>query len=176
MKRVETSRVLRGAIWGAFSGAIGTTAMDLVWFRRFRQGGGEEGLYQWETGKGIINWDNATEPGKFAHLILRSLSGHDVDGRWARSATNVVHWATGMLWGAQFGLLSLTVPGRRREFGLLLGPTAWMCSYAVLPLFKVYKPIWQYDSRTLKNDLWAHMVFGSVTALTFAALTRSLET
>ena len=38
------------------------------------------------------------------------------------------------------------------------GPTAWLTSYAVLPLFGVYKPIWQYDARTLTNELRANML------------------
>jgi hypothetical protein len=173
--RVKTNRSLRGAMLGVISGAVGTGAMDLVWFRRFRQGGGEGGLYEWETGKGTACWENATDPGKVGHLILRKLSGHDIDDRWARSVSNVVHWATGMVWGAQLGLLALTLPRFRREFDLLLGPTAWLSGYAVLPLVKLYKPIWKYDSRTLEKDLSAHMTFGSVTALTFAILTRSRE-
>ena len=90
--------------------------------------------------------------------------------------TNVVHWATGLVWGAQFGLLVCTWPRRRREIDLLLGPTAWLSGYAILPLLKVYKPIWQYDSRTLEKDLSAHMMFGSVTALTYAILARSRGT
>ena len=80
-----------------------------------------------------------------------------------------------MAWGAGFGLLALTSPRFRRGYGVLLGPTAWLSSYAILPLVKVYKPIWQYDSRILEKDLSAHVAFGSMTALTFAVLTRSRE-
>jgi len=150
--------------------------MDLVWFRRFRRDGGSVGLYEWETGSSIAGWANASDPGKVGHLILQKVSGHEVaDGR-ARSVSNVVHWATGLLWGVPFGILALTLPRRRREFGLLLGPTAWLSSYVILPLLRIYKPIWQYDSRNLAEDLSAHMTFGLVTALTFTLLGASPET
>ncbi|HEX3613213.1 MAG TPA: hypothetical protein VHU88_16105 [Sporichthyaceae bacterium] len=53
-----------------------------------------------------------------------------------------------------------------------LGPTAWLGSYALLPLAKVYQPIWKYDARTLGKDLSAHLVFGAATGTAFAALTH----
>jgi hypothetical protein len=55
---------------------------------------------------------------------------------------------------------------------LALGPSAWLSSYAILPLAKVYKPIWEYDARTLGDDLSAHLVFGTATSAAFAVLTR----
>ena len=115
------------------------------------------------------------DSGRVGHLILQKLVGHDVHDRWARLVTDVVHWSTGLAWGAQFGIFVFTRSRHRREFDLLLGPAAWLSSYAILPLVKVYKPIWQYDSRTLEKDLIAHMTFGSVTALTFAVVTRTRE-
>lgn len=176
MARATPNSALKAALLGAISGAMGTGAMDLVWFWRFRREGGKGGLYEWETGKSIASWENTSDPGKVGHLILQRVSGRTVDDRWARSVNNAVHWATGLVWGAQFGFLAFSLPHRRREFDVLLGPTAWLSSYAVLPLLKVYKPIWQYDSQTLRKDLGAHMTFGSVTALTFAILTGTRGT
>ena len=43
---------------------------------------------------------------------------------------------------------------------------------SVLPLAGVYKPIWEYDARTLGVDLSDHLVFGVTTGAVFAALTR----
>ena len=54
---------------------------------------------------------------------------------------------------------------------LALGPAAWLASYVVLPLAKVYKPIWKYDARALGRDLSAHLVFGIATGAAFAACT-----
>lgn len=174
--KAMTNPALKGVLLGAISGAVGTGAMDLVWFRRFRREGGEGGLYEWETGASISSWENVSDPGKVGHMILQKVSGRVVDDRWARSVNNAVHWATGLAWGAQFGLLASTLPRRRRDFDLLLGPTAWLSGYAVLPLVKVYKPIWQYDSHTLQKDFSAHMTYGLLTALTFAILSGTRVT
>jgi hypothetical protein len=40
----------------------------------------------------------------------------------------------------------------------------------VLPLAKVYKPIWEYDRATLAKDYSAHVVFGVATATTYQLL------
>jgi hypothetical protein len=167
------NRAFKGALVGAISGAVGTGAMDLVWYRRFRKGGGDQGFYAWETGKSIKGWDEVSDPGKVRELIARKAVGHVPDDHWARSATNFVHWAAGVMWGAQFGLLTSVSPRHRQQLDLVVGPTAWLSSYTILPLLKVYKPIWQYDLRTLEKDLSAHLTFGTVTALTFALLSRS---
>jgi hypothetical protein len=42
----------------------------------------------------------------------------------------------------------------------------------VLPLAKVYQPIWKYDTRTLAKDLSAHVVYGAVASGDYGALTK----
>ena len=44
---------------------------------------------------------------------------------------------------------------------LALGSVAWLSGYVVLPLAKVYKPIWKYDAKTLAQDLAGHLVYGA---------------
>jgi uncharacterized membrane protein YagU involved in acid resistance len=83
-----------------------------------------------------------------------------------------VHWGTGIGWALQYAMRSSTTRHRLLET-LALGPRAWLASYALLPLAKVYKPIWEYDARTLLDDLSGHMVFGTATSTTFAALSRA---
>jgi uncharacterized membrane protein YagU involved in acid resistance len=85
--------------------------------------------------------------------------------------TNVVHWATGLAWGAQFGIVAGSTRRRPWALGLLLGPLVWLAGYVILPMAKLYKPIWEYDRKTLAKDLSAHIVYGAATAATFAALT-----
>jgi hypothetical protein len=46
----------------------------------------------------------------------------------------------------------------------------WLSGYVILPLAKVYKPIWDYDARTLGNDLSAHLLYGAVVSTVCAAL------
>jgi uncharacterized membrane protein YagU involved in acid resistance len=48
-------------------------------------------------------------------------------------------------------------------FGLLV----WLASYVSLPIAGFYKPIWQYDLKTLLDDLSAHVVYGVGVAGTF---------
>ena len=46
----------------------------------------------------------------------------------------------------------------------------WSAGYVVLPALGVYRPIWEYDLKTLGKDLSAHLVFGVGTAAAFRAL------
>jgi hypothetical protein len=58
----------------------------------------------------------------------------------------------------------------RVGFGLPFGAGVWGSSYVVLPAAGLYQPIWEYDRRTLANDLSAHLVYGLATAAAFRAL------
>jgi hypothetical protein len=42
----------------------------------------------------------------------------------------------------------------------------------ILPILKLYKPIWEYDRKTLANDLSAHLVYGIATAAALRGLSR----
>jgi hypothetical protein len=76
-----------------------------------------------------------------------------------------------------------STPPRRAPFslrtllGVPFGAFVFATDYAVLPLGGFYKPIWEYDLKTLWDDLSAHLVFGTATAATFALLAgRPLKT
>jgi hypothetical protein len=157
---------------GALAGAAGTAAMDVVLYRRYRRAGGEDSLWQWEFAGGVTNWEQASAPGKVGEKLERLVIGQQPPDAWARPTTNLVHWATGVGWGVQYALLA----GQTSRLGVLraiaLGPTAWLASYVILPLLEVYKPIWEYDGPTLRDDLSAHLVYGSATSAVFAALSR----
>jgi len=43
-----------------------------------------------------------------------------------------------------------------------LRPAARAC--VILPAATLYQPIWDYDAKTLANDLSAHLVYGLATA------------
>ena len=164
--------LVKAVVLGAVAGAGGTLAMDLVLFRRYRHGGGTDPFVAWETARGVGTWDDASAPGQVGKRVAELLTGREPPPRWARRTTNVVHWATGVGWGAQFGLLNGLCPRHRVGFSVLLGPTAWATSYVILPWAKVYKPIWDYDAGTLARDLGAHMAYGSVAAAGFHWLDR----
>ena len=107
-----------------------------------------------------------------AEKLRTTLTGRPPPDAWARATTNAVHWATGIGWGIQYGMLAGRTSRHPWLLALALGPAAWLSGYVILPLTKVYKPIWDYDARTLGEDLSAHLVYGAATAAAFAALDR----
>ena len=56
--------------------------------------------------------------------------------------------------------------------GLLLGTALFANDYIALPVAGLYKPIWEYDAKTLAWDLGAHLAYGAGTGTTFWLVTR----
>jgi hypothetical protein len=164
-------KLLRNLATGALAGAVGTAAMDLVLYGRYRRHGGKDGLWRWEFAGDVMSWQDASAPGKLGQQALHAVLGHEPPDEWARTTTNLVHWVTGIGWGIQYGAVANITSRHPWARALALGPVAWVSGYIVLPLAKVYKPIWKYDARTLGDDLSAHLVYGSFASATFAALT-----
>jgi hypothetical protein len=160
----------RRLVAGAVAGAVGTAAMDLVWYRRYRRDGGKDRLIEWELASAVRSWEDASAPGRVGQKALRVALRREPPAAWARTTTNVVHWATGIGWGVQYGLLAGRSPRHPSILATALGPTAWASSYVLLPLAGVYRPIWEYDAKTLSKDLTAHLVFGAATSVAFRAL------
>lgn len=158
---------------GAAAGAAGTLAMDLLWYTRHRRSGGTDGFLGWETAAGTTGYADAGAPAQVGKRLVEAVTGAPPPDDTARLMTNAVHWATGKQWGAVYGLAQPWL-GRRGPLvgGVALGLAAFGTSYAVLPALGVYKPIWEYDARTIWQDLSAHLVYGVTTATTAAALTR----
>ena len=117
-----------------------------------------------------MSWDDASAPGQVARKALRPVIGEEPPDEWARPATNLVHWATGIGWGVAYGALAARTSRHMWAPALALGPVAWLSGYVVLPLAKVYKPIWDYDAQTLTKDLSAHILYGAVASIAFRAL------
>jgi hypothetical protein len=151
-----------------FAGAAGTSAMDALLYRRYRRGGGTEQPLEWEFSAGVKSWADASAPGLVGRDVVKRLRGKDVPQEWARSLQNTVHWATGVGWALP---LALIVPRGKRVawvFGVSIGVLAWISSYVVLPFTKIYKPIWDYDAKTLEQDLTAHLLYGVTLGTLFA--------
>jgi len=157
---------------GVVAGVVGTVAMDVLLYLRYRRDNGSESLWRWEFAGGVHTWSEASAPGqlgaKVEHVVLRQ---EPPDG-WARATTNVVHWATGIGWGIQYGVFAKALSGHPYLRACGLGPVAWLTSYVILPIAKVYRPIWEYDVCTLRDDLIAHVVYGTATSAAFAAIMR----
>jgi len=161
---------LGAVVAGALAGAVGAAAMDAVWYRRYRRGGGTASFSAWEFSENVEKWDDVSAPGQVGQRVLSGFLGRDLPEQWARPTQNAVHWATGIGWGVQFGVLAASLRRPAWRLGLALGPAAWGSSYALLGAAGVYKPIWEYDGPTLAKDLSAHMAYGAATGLSFGVL------
>src|SRR3954449_10296649 len=157
---------------GVLAGAAGTAAMDYLLYRRYRSGGGKDPLWPWESAAGVMSWQDASAPGQLGQKVERVVTGRPPPDDWARATTNAVHWATGIGWGLQYAVLAARTSRHPWLRALALGPAAWLAGYVILPLAKVHRPIWDYDARTLREDLSAHLVYGAATDDTLAALDR----
>lgn len=163
---------LGAVIKGVVAGALGTLAMDVVWYRRYQKGGGEDSFPAWELAAGTTSYETADAPAQAGKRLIEGLFDTKLPDKSAGVMTNAVHWATGLGWGAFHGILfggSSSV--KQPLLGPFTGVVAWLAGYAVLAPAKLYKPMWQYDAQTLWKDLSAHLVYGSVTGAAFGLLT-----
>jgi hypothetical protein len=155
---------------GAVAGVIGTASMDLVWFARYRRGGGKSSLLAWEFSSGLDSWDNAPAPAIVGKRVVEAVTRRNLSAQHAALTNNLVHWTYGVVWGGLYGLLTGLVLGRNIAWGLPFGVAVWTSSYVTLPLLGLYRPMWKYDFRTLARDLSAHLAYGLGTAATVAIL------
>ncbi len=164
------SSVFRRLLSGVVAGAAGTLAMDLVWYARYRRGGGEDGFADWEFATSTTSFEEASAPAKVARRAADAI-GIDLPDEAAGTATNVMHWLTGTGYGLGHSLLL----GRRGVVtgGALTATGAFANSYALLGAMGLYKPIWEYDATTLAKDYSAHLAFGLATAATARLLASS---
>lgn len=164
---------MSGMVRGVVAAAAGTLVMDLLWYARFRQGGGQQSFVDWEFSVGLDSWDDASAPGKVGKMLYERVTGEPLPAGRAALSNNVMHWSYGVSWGALFGL----VAGRGGWAPILLavpyGVGVWLSSYVILPRLKLYKPIWEYDLPTLWQDLSAHLTYGVATGLALRILSRS---
>ena len=156
---------------GVVAGTVGTVAMDLLWFYRYRRGGGDSGFLDWEFATGVSSWEDAGAPAEMGRRLVEGVLHRRLPPERARVTNDVMHWAYGLFWGAQYGA---AVASRRHpptlRSGVIFGALVWASDYVVLPLAGVYKPIWAYDAKTLADDLSAHVVYGATTSATFQLL------
>jgi hypothetical protein len=144
--------------------------MDLLLFARYKRGGGSDSLISWEFSSRVDSWESAPAPAQIGRRLIEGIFDRKVPDRRARLVNNITHWAYGILAGAQYGAIAGSIQRPRTWYGLPFGAGVWGASYVVLPAAGLYKPIWQYDSRTLAKDLSAHLLYGATTAGTFGGL------
>ncbi len=161
---------LGAIVRGVAAGAVGTAALDLLGYARFRRGGGDQGFLDWESSAGLADWEAAPAPAQVGRRIIEGLFQIKLEPPWARATNNTMHWLYGTSWGATYGVVSTSVLRRRGLIAAVFGPAVWASGYVVLPLARLYKPIWRYDLKTLWTDLSGHLAYGLSTAAVFQAL------
>lgn len=154
---------------GAVAGAVGTAAMDLMWYQRYRRSGGRDRFLDWEFATSTASFEDASAPGQVGKKLADAI-GIDLPADAAGRTTNVMHWLTGIGYGIGHSLLQ----HRRGAIagGAATGAGAFVNSYATLGVLGVYEPVWAYSLATLSKDLTAHLAFGLATGLTFRTLSE----
>ena len=163
-------RAVSAGARGVAASAVGTLAMDSLWYWRYKREGGDSGFLDWETSASLKSWDDAPAPAKVGKILLEAVSGRELGPQHVRLVNNITHWGYGLLAGAPYGVVVRGLRSPKLWYGLPFGFGVWASGYVVLPAFGVYKPIWKYDAETLRKDLSAHLVFGAATAATFKVL------
>jgi hypothetical protein len=149
------------------AGAAGTIAMDLLWFYRYKRGGGEHGLLDWEFSSGLADWSKTPAPAQVGKRLFEGFFERELPGHYAALTNNVMHWTYGLGWGAMYGIVAGSVHLPKFRSGIAFGTAVWVTDYILLPLAHLYKPMWEYDAATLARDFSAHLLYGATTAAVF---------
>jgi hypothetical protein len=157
---------------GLVAGALGTATMDAFLFARYRRDGGGSSAWDWESSAGVTSWEEAPAPAHVGKRLVEGLFQIELPPTRARLVNNVMHWAYGIFNGAGYGIVAESLSRPRIRNGLAFGAAVWAGDYVTLPAAKLYKPIWEYDAKTLADDLSAHLVYGLATATTLRLLSR----
>jgi len=157
---------------GLLAGAAGTVCLDTFWYVRYRRAGGKDSALAWEFPK-VDSWGKAPDPGKAAKRLIEGFTQRELPDRWAWLTSTVAHWSYGSAAGALYGILAGSLRRPHALYGLPFGAAVWATGYIVLPEGGLYKPIWEYDAKTLAWDLSAHLAYGASTGTVFWLFVKS---
>jgi hypothetical protein len=157
---------LAAVVGGALAGVVGTVCMDTIWYVRHRRAGGDKSPLAWEFGP-IDSWADAPDPGKVAKRVIEGFTRRELPDRWAWPISTAMHWGYGSSAAALYGILAGSRRAPNPLYGVPFGAAVWTTGYVVLPAGGFYKPIWEYDAKTLARDLSAHLAFGAGTGAAF---------
>jgi hypothetical protein len=101
-----------------------------------------------------------------AHLVGRTLPAER-----KRVAAEVVHYATGALWGAAFGALAPRLPAPALAAGAAWGLVVWLANDELLvPALGLSRGPARYPPSTHAKALASHLVYGAATDAGYRAL------
>jgi hypothetical protein len=159
---------------GLLAGAVGTVCLDTVQYLKYRRGDGTESPLAWEFAA-VQTWEQAPAPGQVARRVIEGFTQRKLPDRWAFPISTAMHWGYGMGSAALYGILCGSLRSPRPAYGLPFGAAVWAAGYVILPEGGLYKPIWEYDAKTLAWDLTSHLAYGAGTGGTFWLLAKGLD-
>ena len=163
---------LAAVVSGVLAGAVGTASMDAVRYLWYRRGGGKDSPLGWEFAP-VDGWDQAPDPGLVTKRVLEGYTGKKIPDRRAFLISTAAHWGYGSAMAGAYGIVAGSLRSPRPLYGLPVGAVVWALGYVVLPEGGLYRPIWDYDARTLGRDLAGHLAYGAGTGAAFWLLTRA---
>jgi hypothetical protein len=169
---VMSTTPIRAIVRGLVAGAVGTAAMDLLLFARYRRGGGDAPFAEWEFSAAVTRWEDAPAPAQVGKRLVEGLFQIELGPERVPLVNNVMHWGYGIANAVQYAIVAGSLPEPRIRYGPPFGAGVWASGYVILPAAGLYEPIWKYDVKTLTDDLSAHLVYGLVTATAFQVLSR----
>jgi hypothetical protein len=158
---------------GLLAGAVGTVCLDAVHYLKYRREGGTESPLAWEFAP-VSTWETAPDPGVVAKRLIEGFTQSKLPDRAAGPISTAAHWAFGSANAAIYGVVAGSARRPNPAYGVPFGVAVWAAGYAVLPEAGLYKPILEYDAKTLAWDLSAHLAYGAGTGVTFWVLDRIL--
>jgi len=158
---------------GLAAGAVGTVCLDAVQYLKYRRGGGTESPLAWEFAP-VETWEKAPDPGQVARRVIEGFTQRTLPDRWAFPISTAMHWAYGSGAAAAYGIAAGSLRRPHAAYGLPFGAAVWAIGYVILPAGGLYKPIWEYDAKTLAWDLSGHLAYGTGTGVTFWLLANGL--
>jgi hypothetical protein len=162
------------AVAGGFlAGVVGTVCLDAVQYLRYRRKGGQDSPLKWEFAP-VDSWEKAPDPGQVAKRVIEGFTQRKLSDRWAFPISTAMHWAYGSSAAAAYGILAGSLRRPHAAYGLPFGAAVWASGYAILPEAGLYKPIWEYNAKTLAWDLSAHLAYGTGTGASFWLVAKGL--
>ena len=104
---------------GVLAGAAGTAAMDYLLYRRYRNGGGKDSFWPWESAAGVMSWDSGEALKSADRLRARDAleRGNEFLLDWAKRQTRPAGYSIEDVYAA--GAMRVMIPCLRftAEFG-----------------------------------------------------------
>src|SRR3989442_15570435 len=92
IKVTPLGAILRGLV----AGAVGTAAMGVVWYLRYRRGGGKEKFLDWALYTDLTSWDKAPAPALIGKRIVDGFPGQAPPPEPASFMNNFMPWGEGI--------------------------------------------------------------------------------